>query len=122
MLHGMKICSFLTAIAIFTICCTTISCSKSVYIQESQADSKHHSEVCPNAEEATLKDLTGLDGCSWVLVLANGKKLEPTNLEKFDNIKLTDGKRVFVEYKTILNAASICMVGTIVEIICISEK
>ena len=118
----MKVCSSLIAIAIFTICCTTISCSKSVYIQEPQADSQHHSEVCPNAVEATLKDFTGLDGCSWVLVLDNGKKLEPTNLKKFDNIELKDDKRVLIEYKTIHNAASICMIGTIVEIICISEK
>ena len=116
----MKVCSFLT-IAIFTICCTTISCSKSVYMQESKNEEKH-SELCPNAVEATLKDLTGLDGCSWVLELDNGKRLEPSNLQKFDNIKLEDGKRVFVEYKTIHNAASICMVGTIIEIICISEK
>ena len=118
----MKVCSFLTAIAIFTICCTTISCSKSVYIQETEADSQPHSEICPNAVEATLKDFTGLDGCSWVLVLDNGKKLEPTNLQKFDNIKLTDNTRVFIEYKPIYNAASICMIGTMVEIICISEK
>ena len=99
-----------------------LSCSKSIYIEETQADSQHYSNTCPNAVEATLKDFTGLDGCSWVLVLDNGKKLEPTNLQKFDNIKLLDGKQVLVEYKNIHNAASICMVGTIVEIICISEK
>ena len=57
-----------------------------------------------------------------MLVLENGKKLEPTNLRKFDHIKLEDGKQVIVEYETKPLAASICMVGTIVEIICISEK
>ena len=55
-------------------------------------------------------------------MLDNGKKLEPTNLKKFYNIKLEDGKEVYVKYETKPLAASICMVGTIVEIICISEK
>ena len=42
--------------------------------------------------------------------------------QKFDHIKLEDGKQVIVEYETKPLAASICMVGTIVEITCISEK
>lgn len=103
------------------VCCTIISCSKPLNSIETQPDNKEISQ-CPDSVHATLKNLTGLDGCSWVLVLDNGKKLEPTNLKKFDNIKLEDGKEVFVKYETKPLAASICMVGTIVEIICISEK
>ena len=99
-------------------CFTTISCSKPLNSIEKEKDNI----TCPNGVNATLKNLTGLDGCSWVLVLDNGKKLEPTNLKKFDNIKLEDGKKVIVEYETKPMAASICMVGTIVEIICISER
>lgn len=109
---------FITAIVLLMACFTTISCSKPLNSIETEKDNVY----CPNGEKATLKNLTGLDGCSWVLVLENGKKLEPTNLKKFDNIKLEDGKEVIVEYETKPLAASICMVGTIVEIICISEK
>ena len=99
-----------------------VSCSKPINTIEASTPTKEDNALCPNGVKATLKNLTGLDGCSWVLVLENGKKLEPTNLKKFDNIKLEDGKEVFVQYETKPLAASICMVGTIVEIICISEK
>ncbi len=96
-----------------------MSCSKPV---NSIANSeKPETNPCPKSESATLKNLSGLDGCSWVLVLKNGKKLEPTNLKQFENITLEDGKKVSVEYKVLPMAVSICMVGTIVEIICISE-
>lgn len=94
-----------------------ISCSKPINTLETQKDNP-----CPKSVSATLKNLTGLDGCSWVLVLDNGKQLEPTNLKKFDNIKLEDGKKVFVEYEEQPYAVSICMVGTIVKITCISEQ
>ena len=99
-----------------------VSCSKPINTIETQPETKVENPLCTNGVKATLKNLTGLDGCSWVLVLENGKKLEPTNLKKFDHIKLEDGKQVIVEYETKPLAASICMVGTIVEIICISEK
>ena len=99
-----------------------LSCSKPINTIETQAPVEDDKILCANGINATLKNLTGLDGCSWVLVLDNGKKLEPTNLKKFDHIKLEDGKQVIVEYEPKPLAASICMVGTIVEIICISEK
>ena len=109
------------AILILMVCCTILSCSKPINTIETQVP-EEDKILCPNGVTATLKNLTGLDGCSWVLVLENGKKLEPTNLRKFDHIKLEDGKQVIVEYETKPLAASICIVGTIVEIICISEK
>ena len=99
-----------------------LSCSKPINTIEASPAIEEGNTLCPNGVNATLKNLTGLDGCSWVLVLENGKKLEPTNLKKFDHIKLEDGKQVIVEYETKPLAASICMVGTIVEITCISEK
>ncbi len=117
---GTKIFSHMAAIAL--VCGTILSCSKPLTSIESQPETKENISQCPDSVHATLKNLTGLDGCSWVLVLDNGKKLEPTNLKKFDNIKLEDGKEVFVKYEAKPLAASICMVGTIVEIICISEK
>jgi hypothetical protein len=74
---------------------------------------------CPKSIHVKLKNLTGLDGCGWVLQKNDGKYLEPTNLNKFD-IELNDGKDLHVEYKSV-DGASICMVGEIVEIKCLSE-
>lgn len=96
-------------------CCTIFSCSKPV-------NSLETTTPCENSKPATLRNLTGLDGCSWVLVLDNGQKLEPTNLKSFDNIKLEDGKKVFVEFEELPYAVSICMVGKIIKINCISEQ
>lgn len=75
---------------------------------------------CANSVPASLQNLTGLDGCGWVLVLEDGSKLEPTNLDEFP-INLSQGKKVNVAYHT-LEMASICMVGKIVEIDCLSER
>jgi len=72
-----------------------------------------------------LKNLTGLDGCSWVIELdaadKNGNKnLEPLNLDQF-KITLTEGQKVKLRYKEV-NAMSICMAGKPVQIEVISEK
>ena len=74
---------------------------------------------CENSEHAELKNLTGLDGCGWVLELDNGSKLEPQNLSDFE-IALVDGKDVHVRY-TEIEGGSICMVGQMVTIDCLSE-
>ena len=73
---------------------------------------------CANSEHAELKNLTGLDGCGWVLELDNGSKLEPQNLTDFE-IELVEGKDVHVRY-TEIEGGSICMVGQIVTIDCLS--
>lgn len=76
------------------------------------------SNSCANSEHAKLKNLAGLDGCSWVLELDNGSKLEPQNLTDFE-IELVEGKDVHVRY-TEIEGGSICMVGQIVTIDCLS--
>ena len=73
---------------------------------------------CANSEHAELKNLTGLDGCGWVLELDNGSKLEPQNLTDFE-IELVEGKNIHVRY-TEIEGGSICMVGQIVTIDCLS--
>jgi hypothetical protein len=73
---------------------------------------------CFNSEHAVLKNFS-LDGCSWLLELDNGSKLEPQNLSDFD-IELMDGKDVHVRY-TEFEGGSICMVGKIVKIECLTE-
>lgn len=79
---------------------------------------------------ATVKDLTGLDGCGFVFELENGEKLEPIRGHRcatpappasaLDNFKLLDGQRVTIAYKEVENQVSICMVGKVVEITCIN--
>lgn len=91
--------------------------------------------ICDNAVFATVKDLTGLDGCGFVFELADGTKLEPQMLfycgtpplpkEVTENplydFQWVDGKQVRIAYEEIPDAASICMAGKIVKIICLEE-
>lgn len=81
---------------------------------------------------ATIRNLRGLDGCGFVLELDNGEKLEPVYNYGFcgtpplpapviDDVQFLDGKRVSIAYKELKDRGSICMVGKVVEITCISE-
>ena len=77
---------------------------------------------CDDSVKAELKDLSGLDGCGYVIELENGNKLEPLNLNDF-NIDLKDGKKIWVSYHlTTSMIATSCMVGDIVEIECIANR
>ena len=69
-------------------------------------------------EKAILRNFTGLDGCSYVLVLDDEKVLEIGDLEVEPDFQLRDGLRVSVTYEE-LSSASICMVGSIVRVLCI---
>jgi len=54
-----------------------------------------------------------VDGCSWLLQLEDGKKLEPANLsDEFKKDKL----KVWVQYQIKKGGMSICMVGEMVTI------
>lgn len=91
--------------------------------------------TCDNAVLATVKDLTGLDGCGFVFELANGSRLEPQMLffcgtpplpkevteNPLYNFQWVDGKQVRIAYEEIPDAVSICMVGKIVKITCLEE-
>jgi hypothetical protein len=83
---------------------------------------------------ATVKDLRGLDGCGFVLELADGQRLEPvsptrgwcgTTTEEqktaFEKFNLRDGQKVKIGYKKVNEVGSICMVGQVVAITCIEE-
>jgi len=63
----------------------------------------------------TVKDYTGLDGCGLVIVLDNGKNLEPFSLPA--NVTLMANRKVLIKYRTLTNRASNCMAGPIVEIL-----
>lgn len=68
-----------------------------------------------DAVAAQLFDYTGLDGCSWIIKLEDEEVIEPVNLQDFD-IELIEGKKVWIKYTVQNNLASICMVGSIVNI------
>lgn len=82
---------------------------------------------------ATVRDLTGLDGCGWVFELEDGTRLEPfwdqgfcgfrENIEDdpLNDFEFADGKPVTISYEIVENGVSICMVGPVVKITCISE-
>jgi hypothetical protein len=82
---------------------------------------------------ATIRDLTGLDGCGWVFELGDGTRLEPVwdqgfcgfqetgEQDSINDFEFVDGKPVLINYEIVDNAVSICMVGPAVKITCISE-
>ncbi len=72
---------------------------------------------CENGQVVTLKDFTGLDGCGFVLILADSTVVEPTNLNAFVSTPI-DGQSVSVSFHEV-NTFSICMVGPMVEIDCL---
>ena len=83
------------------------------------------SPVCE--KKATVKDLRGLDGCGYVLVLESGEKLEPVLDEgqpspTLKGIVLRDGMQVTLSYRELNDRGSICMVGNIVEVTCFSQS
>jgi hypothetical protein len=90
---------------------------------------------CNNAVTATVRDLTGLDGCGYIFELADGTKLEAQMLlycgtpplpkeiteNPLYNFQFVDGKQVRIGFEEIPDAVSICMVGKVVKITCIEE-
>lgn len=118
MKHLFSILLFISTTLIFWNCdedSMNVSCDKSVF--------------------ATVKDLSGLDGCGFVFELADGTRLQPQMLgycgtpplpkEITENplydFEWVDGKQVRIGFEEIPDAMGICMVGKIVKITCIEE-
>jgi hypothetical protein len=90
---------------------------------------------CNDGVNATVRDLTGLDGCGYVFELADGTRLEPMRLlycgtpplpkevteDPLYDFEFIDGKHVRIRFEEMPDAASACMVGKIVKITCIEE-
>lgn len=73
---------------------------------------------CEQEVTGIVKDYTGkLDGCTMLIELTNGKRLEIHSLPP--GTVLIDGRTVAVKYKIATNAFSICMAGDIADIISI---
>lgn len=85
--------------------------------------------------EATVRDLTGLDGCGFVFELNDGTRLEPVRTfycgtpplppevtqDPLYNFELVDGDKVIIGYVVTNDVATICMAGTTVKITCIQK-
>ena len=69
---------------------------------------------------ATLRDLTGLDGCGYVLELAGGQRLEPHGAT-WEAYPKHDGERVTISFIED-PVPSICMAGRGVELQCIRQQ
>jgi hypothetical protein len=89
---------------------------------------------CWQGVEATVRDLTGLDGCGYVFELNDGTKLEPLRMffcgtpplpkevteDPLYQFEFEAGKRVIIGYDE-TKAFSACMAGKIVKITCLTE-
>lgn len=63
--------------------------------------------------KATVIDLSGLDGCKFLLKLEDGSRLQPENL---DSAFAKENNPVWVKFYLRKNAMSICMAGKAVHI------
>ena len=98
-------------------------------------DEKITNDSCDDGVVATVKDLTGMDGCGFVFELSDGSRLEPQMLlycgtpplptevteSPLYNFQWVEGKVVRIKYEEISNGVSICMVGKVVKITCLQE-
>jgi hypothetical protein len=76
---------------------------------------------CRDGTIFTLKDFSGLDGCTWILENSNGDRLEAVNLNDYlDDFKA--GDQYVINYQEAPDMASICMAGTLVKITCLKRK
>ncbi|MEX1002084.1 MAG: hypothetical protein WDZ35_08210 [Crocinitomicaceae bacterium] len=77
---------------------------------------------CPNnSEKAFVRDYTDSDTCGILFQLEDGTKLEPINRSEFPNINYEDGQLIWLKHKE-ASGASICGMGEIIEIKCVSER
>lgn len=104
-------------ILIFTLSVIAMSCANT---KKGNDMTKSNNTECQNSKEGKLVNMTGLDGCGWMIELKDGGKLNPINLDDF-NIKMTNGKKISLNYIEKNDMAGICMAGEIVEIKCIVE-
>lgn len=88
----------------------------------------------PCSIPATVRDLSGLDGCGYVFELSDGTRLVPiivgycgtpplpkhVTSNPLYNFEFVDGKKVLISY-TPSEGVTACMAGNSVTITCISE-
>lgn len=77
--------------------------------------------ACSDSVKATFVDATGTDGCGMIIELTNGKFLEPKNLNDFDVVP-KNGKKIWVSYHLAQTGGTVCMIGDVVILDCITER
>lgn len=87
-----------TAFVVFLLSICLLSCKKNTNTIETYG---------------VVRDFTGLDGCTILIVLDNGQKLEIRSLPS--GTTLNKDKRVAITYSTV-SGVSICMAGDIADI------
>jgi hypothetical protein len=78
------------------------------------------STSCQNALQGRIKNLSGLDGCGWVIE-ANGRTFEPLNLNDFDSTLKKNNQKIYFTYQS-SPAGSICMVGETIQLTCLTKR
>ncbi len=102
----MRLLNLILSVLLLSLVLATGSCKKE--------------EACADGQKGIFKNFTGLDGCGWMIELENNKVIEPSNLNEF-MIQPEENKKIWVTYES-APLASICMVGEVVYIKCISER
>ena len=96
-------------------------CSIAIITSCSLVKKDKSNQQCPNQVAGTLINMSGLDGCGWMIQLDNQTKLNPTNLDDF-TITLKTNKKVNFTYTENKDLMSTCMAGTIIDLICIRNQ
>lgn len=92
-------------------------------IAKAPADAPPAEEPVKNDDgrpKGTVKDLSGLDGCKWVILTDEGTRVNPTNIADF-NINLKDGMRVYIEYVMLDGVMTTCMSGKVSKLTLLEE-
>jgi hypothetical protein len=99
------------------LCCSIIACKSTKTTKDNPANAN---KIIPKQAKvkATVVNMTGLDGCGYLLELENGEKLIPLNLEEK---YFSDKMKVWIAY-SITNSPTICMVGKAINIQSIEER
>ena len=98
----------------------------------SQCSEEEIQKAC--STRATVRDLTGLDGCGFVFELEDGTRLEPVvtymcgtpplpkevTEDPLFNFHFAEGKKVLISFK-LAESGSYCMAGLPAKITCLSE-
>ena len=85
---------------------------------------------------ATVRDLSGLDGCGFVFQLQDGTYLQPLRVwfcgtpplpeeqlkDPLYDFEFIDGKEVYIDYEVVEDYGGGCMAGEVARITCISDR
>lgn len=86
-----------------------------------ECNSNQNSDNMKDKIVGEVKDFSDLDGCGYLIVLEDGKKLQPGEIVD-ENWEWKDGQKIVFSYEPMPDMMSICMAGEIVKITAIELK